>query len=302
MNEFKVDFFVVGAARSGTTSLYRYLKQHPQIFLPEIKELNFFSEVKSVIPADYEPPETGVSYHMKVIRSADVYESAFEGAAHDMLKGDVSPSYLSNTETAARIYAHNPDARIVISLRNPVQRAFSHYLMNLAVGYDQNESFEAALEADKSDVWSGGNRYLDWSCYADAVASYYDVFPKEQIHVMIFEEWIREMDTTLTSLFEFLKVDSSFEPDLGEKHNEKVAYKHIKTLNFLRKPGIKGVIEHVIPKAAREKLKRGIFKADEMQVTLDSELENRLMDHFSSDIEKLETITGISLDKYWKSK
>lgn len=299
MRDFKVDFMVVGAARSGTTSLYHYLKGHPGIFLPEVKEPNFFSNVTSVNDSDYEIPEPGISYHMKVIRSEEVYKELFQSAEPDQLKGDVSPSYLSNASTARRIYEHNPDAKIIMTLRNPVRRAFSHYLMNVASGYDKNESFDLALQAETLQAWSGGNDYLGWSSYADKVRSYFDVFPREHIMLLIFEEWVSDPAKTIEQVFEFLEVDRTFSPDFEQKHNEKIAYKNLKALNFLRKPGIKKVVEKMMPKGTRDKLKESLFQTDNMQIDLDAELETKLLEHFRPDVEALESITGKSLTGIW---
>ena len=111
MESFAVDFFVVGAARSGTTSLHNYLGQHPEIFLSEVKELNHFSQVESNDHSDYKAPKKGESYHTKIIKSFELYQSLFSEAKSNQIKGDVSPSYLMGNR--------NGRAEFISITRNP---------------------------------------------------------------------------------------------------------------------------------------------------------------------------------------
>ena len=92
--ECKVDFFVVGAARSGTTTLYQYLSKHPDIYVPRVKELNYFSKVSSSQPQDYALPKPEQEYNTKIIQSPEVYRALFSQAKPSQIKGDISPSYL----------------------------------------------------------------------------------------------------------------------------------------------------------------------------------------------------------------
>lgn len=300
MRPFKVDFFVVGAARCGTTSLYNYLNQHPEIFLPNIKELNHFSGVESKEHTDYKRPKNDQEYHTKIIKSPEIYRELFNKANQQQLKGDISPSYLSNRTTAQRIFEHNPEAKIIISLRNPVHRAFSHYAMNFGVGYDRHESFEEALKAKREHIWGGGNSYLELSSYYELVKSYYDLFDKKNIHLIIFEDWIKSKEKALKEIFEFLSIDSNIEIDHKTKHNVKVAYKNLKVLNFLRNKHIKRVIGFFGFNKTKDKIKSTLFKKGEFTIELSSDTEKELMEHFSSDIKNLEQLIDIPLIEKWK--
>lgn len=299
MKDFKVDFFVIGAARSGTTSLYNYLNQHPDIFLPNIKELNHFSKVSSNQPQDYKKPKQGVLYHTKIINSFEVYQEVFEEAIEFQQKGDISPSYLWGTETAQRIYNHNPEAKIVLTLRNPVDRAFSHYVMNRSVGYDTHPSFKEALEAPQERIWGGGNLYLEWSSYYAALKSYFEVFPKENIKILIFEAWTAQKKQTLCNLFQFLKVDETIEIDFSDRHNQKVGYKNIKTLNFLRKNFLRNAVDTLMPQKTKENLKNILFQKHEVVAKLEEALEEQLKNQFKEEVIRLEELTGVPLQKYW---
>ncbi len=299
MKDFKVDFFVVGAARSGTTSLYNYLKQHPNIYLPNIKELNYFSKVESNQRQDYDTPKKEIHYHTKIIKSPEVYQNLFKDANEQQLKGDISPSYLWDTSTAERIFEHNPKAKIIVSLRNPVERAFSHYLMNISVGYDAEPSFEKAIQAEENRIWGGGNLYLEWSRYYESLKSYYDLFPKEQIKVLIFEDWTSNKQETLQGLFTFLNLTQIKTIDHTDLFNQKTGYKNIKTLNFFRNKLKGNWVDALLPQRLKDRLKDLLFQKHVVKTKLDPEWNGRLKAQFKEEVQRLEELTNLPLLKRW---
>ena len=114
--------------------------------------------------------------------------------------------------------------------------------MNYGVGYDRNESFEEALKAKRETIWGGGNLYLELSRYYEFVKSYYDLFDEKNIHVMIFEDWTKNKERTLSKIFDFLGIDTKVVIEHKIKHNVKVGYKNLKILNLLRNQYIKSII------------------------------------------------------------
>ena len=299
MKDLKVDFFVVGAARCGTTSLYNYLNQHPDIFLPNIKELNYFSRVESKDSSDYKEPKKDQQYHTKIIKSEHTYNSLFNNSKENQINGDISPSYLWDTETANRIYKHNPKAKIIISLRNPIHRAFSHYVMNYSIGQEKHDNFRDALNAKTEMIWGGGNLYEELSYYYKTVLPYYQIFGKENIHTLIFEEWTSNKDTALEEIFNFLGVDRNFIINHSIVHNEKVAYKNIKTLNFLRSRFIKSFLDFFLFTKTKNRLKDKFFKKEDFTKNIDPEIQNELKNNFRKDVEQLEILLKVSLIKKW---
>lgn len=299
MKAFQVDFFVVGAARCGTTSLYNYLNQHPQIYLPNIKELNYFSNVESKDYSVYKKPNKNEHYHTKIIKSYDIYKGLFESANDNQVKGDISPSYFWDIQTAQRIFEHNPNAKIIISLRNPVYRAFSHYVMNFGIGHEKHNSFDKALKAKRKPIWGGGNLYLELSSYYDPVISYYKLFKKENIHLLIFEDWTENKDNTLFEIFDFLDVNDQFMVNHSVKHNEKVAYKNIKTLNLLRTRFIKSFLELFVSTRTKDHLKGKLFNKNDFNIKLDPDLKIKLKEYFKNDVQQLQEFLGISLMRKW---
>jgi len=295
----KIDFFVIGAARCGTTSLYHYLKQHPDIYLPNIKELNHFSQVESLDREDYLAPKPGVLYHTKILNDGAGYEKVFDGAHPHQKKGDIRPAYIGKTETAQRIFEHNPKAKIVVSLRNPIHRAFSHYLMNVSVGYETNDTFALALKDEKKQIWGGGNLYLEWSSYYIGLKTYIDTFGPENVLILIFEDWIKDKKGMLKRLFEFLEVSTTVSIDLEEQFNQKKGYKYLKALNFFRNPNIKQPIKRLLPQTWLDTLKDVLFGPKEINETINLEVYERLRGHFQEEVRQLESLTGLPLEKHW---
>ncbi len=297
--EFKVDFFVVGAARSGTTTLYQYFSEHPEVYLPRVKELNYFSKVSSNQPQDYDLPKPEKEYHTKIIQSSQVYKGLYLNAKSSQIKGDISPSYLWHEETAAAIKAHNPEAKIVVTLRHPVERAFSHYLMAKSVGYDQSKDFQQAIHAPLSEHWGGGNRYLEWSDYIGPLKAYYAAFPKDQIHVMVFEQWVQDQETALAALAKFLGLKHHALDAIGDQHNQTLAYKHQGALNALRTPWARTIMHSIMGASARDRMKAFLFGGGPAQETLPEDLKNRLMNQNIESLRQLEDLVQKPILELW---
>src|ERR1700712_5403611 len=124
MQKNKPNLFIIGAAKSGTTSLHYYLSQHPDIFMSTVKEPHFFANVKEKDKRIYEQPKKGEIHHTRIITDLDVYLSIFESDHPVIYRGEASPSYFFDSDAAKKVFDFNPEARIIILLREPVSRAF----------------------------------------------------------------------------------------------------------------------------------------------------------------------------------
>ncbi|MFV0383718.1 sulfotransferase family protein [Paracoccus sp. (in: a-proteobacteria)] len=175
------DFYVVGAAKAGTTAVWTWLRGHPQVFLPDVKEPGYFAFAgRSAVPREgpYDP-----DYTARIATDAAAYHRLYAGAGR-RIAGDVSPVYLYDDQAAKRIAAARPDARIVILLRDPVTRAFSQYLHHLRDGLEPCHSFESALEAEQArlrDGWSWAYAYAQGGDYAAQIDRYLRAFPRDSI-------------------------------------------------------------------------------------------------------------------------
>ena len=301
-NKVTIDFFLVGAARCGTTSLYNYLNSSKHIFLPRVKEPNFFSDVDSPKSEDFKPPKKGASYHTKIIRDLKVYNELYVEALKNQLKGDSSPSYIWDTKVAKKLYHHNPNAKIIISLRHPVDRAYSHYVMNYYTGNEKNNSFEKALKSTKNSTWGSCNEYLEMGYYYNQVKAYYDLFPKEQIKILVYEDWTRNINSEIGEVFKYLGIsvsESVFSQTVESNKIKPVKRKAL--LNMLRQNKIKGLIKSVISQGKVDALKTYFFYDYYKEVEIiNTALRLKLSKNFKNDISKLSDLTDIDFKKKWK--
>ncbi|HZW62689.1 MAG TPA: sulfotransferase [Flavobacteriaceae bacterium] len=301
MKDNKIDFFLVGAARSGTTFIYNYLNNHPNVFLPNVKEPNFFSEVESYIKEDYAAPEKNKVYHSKIINSRKIYDALYLNSKANQIKGDISPSYLWDLNTAQKIYEHNAEAKIMISLRNPIDRAFSHYKMNYYIGMEQHKNFKKALEAEVKPKWGGSNEYLKMSLYYNQIKKYFDVFPASQIKVIIYEEWIENIETTMREITSFLGIENK-PVKLQETKIEKnkVGYlRHAKFLNVVRNSPLKKVARQILTQSDIDKIKQTLFVSESKSVSLDPKTREELRAYFAEDIARLSKMLNVDFTEKW---
>ncbi|MPZ67573.1 MAG: hypothetical protein GEU83_19445 [Pseudonocardiaceae bacterium] len=206
------NFLVIGSSRSGTTSLYHHLGQHPQAYVTPVIEPRFFAFEDSAL--DFSGPGDQLLRH-RVVTRWDDYVDLFTAARGQRAVGEVSPAYLCSAETARRIHRRVPAARILAILRNPVERAISSFCLERLDGFEPEHSLRAAIgkeEARREANWSYVWRYHHRGRYHQHLRRYFDLFPKEQIGVWLYEDW--EPDggqTLLNAVFAFLGLD----PDLG---------------------------------------------------------------------------------------
>lgn len=210
------DFLVVGAARAGTTSLHYYLRQHPGIFLPSQKEPSFFCFADKKI--DYKNGR-----FVFAVTDFIRYKKLYKNADSDLVKGDISTPYLYlHDETIRNIkkYHPHPDAlKIVIVLRNPVERAYSQYLWKVRDGRE-DRSFEEALKAEKARMaqnYSFDYFYAHRGLYFSQVEDYIKHF--KSVKIIFFDSFRNEFEVTMKNLCEFLGVDKDFEFTKRDKIN-----------------------------------------------------------------------------------
>jgi hypothetical protein len=191
------NFLIVGAPKCGTTSLYEYLRQHPDVYMSVPKEPRYF-------------PCFGVLPEERVVRDRAEYKRLFDGAKTERAIGEASPNYLHAPEAAARIAAELPDAKIIVSLRNPADRAYSSYLGRVRRGVEQRP-IEEALRP--------GSYFFDASLYCDALARYFAMFERSRVKVLLFDDFARDTAAALRELCAFLAIAPNAAIDIHARHN-----------------------------------------------------------------------------------
>jgi hypothetical protein len=291
------NFICPGAPRSATTTLYYLLIQHPQIYLPSIKETRFFT-------LDY---EKGLSWYE---------QKYYANTKNEIAVGDISPIYLVNEKCPERIYKDlGQETKFIFMLRNPVERAYSHYYM-LKNHQFENLSFEEAISIDedyrkekslKYYQHEYGFQYLKDSCYFQSIQRYLKYFPKDQFKYVIFEEFIDNLEGSLSDILNFLDVNDDFKFNFDVYKNQKTATKFSiinqvfycnnilkKTRDFIQKnTGWR-------TQSLLKKLKNTLLAKPNTKIPLmDQRIQEHLYSYFKNEIEQLEILTDKNLS-IWK--
>lgn len=210
------NFLVVGAAKSGTTSIYNYLKKHPEVYLSDRKEGVFFSEM------EYFKGPFSKEYNNIIIRDIDEYTKLFMNADKGQLIGDISPDYLYYYENSIKnIKKYLPnEPKIIIILRNPIDRAYSNYTFYVKKLMESESFLDALILEDdrKTQGYRFGYRYKEIGLYYDQVNAYKENF--KNVLVLDFEELQKEPKALMDKITNFLGISNDFEYDEKEIHNK----------------------------------------------------------------------------------
>jgi hypothetical protein len=281
------NLFVVGAAKAGTTLLWRSLAAHPDVYMSALKEPHYFSGFK--------PP----SRHPTVDSEA-AYLALFDPGSGRRYRGEASPSYLWHADAPAKIARRSPEARIVISLRDPVERTHSAYLMNARLGAEP-EPFEAvvARELDPSFVPAPERvGYVRSGLYADGVQRYLELFPG-RVLVLLFDDLIREPEGQLLRVWEFLGVDPAQAPapDLRGR-NHFVAPRNGLAAGLFGSARARRVGRAIVPPPLRVLLERMLVH-EAQKPEMDATARRRLEAFCRADARHLGELLGVDLPWPW---
>jgi hypothetical protein len=201
------DFFIVGHHKSGTTALYEMLRRHPQIFMPDLKEPRFFAED---LRSQFEPGESG-----RLPRSLEQYLALFDRAGPEQIVGEASPSYLRSATAAGAIARVAPQARIIAILREPASFVRSLQLQLIQEHVEREHDLRAAF-AHEEIVRAGRRvrRYSDHVHYVEQVRRFHAEFAREQVLVLIYDDFRNDNEGTVRTVLRFLGADDTraFEP------------------------------------------------------------------------------------------
>tara|TARA_B100000945_G_C20299700_1_gene557409 strand:- start:26 stop:886 length:861 start_codon:yes stop_codon:yes gene_type:complete len=285
----KVDFFIVGAPKAGTTSLYHYLSEHPETDMSILKEPNYFSE-NSIKDND-------LYYKSYPIKKLSKYHSLFKN--NNLIKGEASVSYLYYKDVAKSIKAYNSSARIIIMLRDPIERAFSHYLMDFRLGLI-NDTFENIIfqKSNLSNSKTYFQQYVKLGEYTNQIKRYFNEFPSEQILVVDYDDFKNKTSDIVKKVYKFLKIDINFSPELNNKHNARFIVNN-RLLKFLfSKIIIRKAMNLIFPKFIKSFIKNQFFNNKPPILLSSSRL--YLRQYFKKDIENLSNFLQKDYSKWIK--
>lgn len=224
----KPNFFIVGAHKAGTTALYEFLRQHPHVYMPErIEEPCFFRGD----PKDHEP---GPHVHLEGNPEGEAYLALFREAREEKAIGEASTDYLYYSAKTSRNIKHSiPNARIIIVLRNPEERAYSNFVWALKECIETTQSFRAALDLEDSRIaekWGSVWHYKAKGFYTTQVKDYLDAFGEDLVTIYLYEDFKNDAGKMCRELFAFLGVDDHFEPNISKRHNVSGVPKNVRLL------------------------------------------------------------------------
>ena len=292
------NFILFGAAKAGTTSVYKYLEQHPDVFMSSFKEPGFFT-------FEGEKPKLNGPGAQKwvdrwVVTDLAAYQRLFDEYKGQTAIGEASPYYIYYYEkTPQRIYHYLPDVRLIAVLRNPVERAFSNYVWAVRDRAESLTNFNDALAAEAAriqDNWGPKWRYKDQGFYYQQLKPYYEIFQPEQIKICLYEDFVANPVVIMQDIFAFLRIDPNFIPDMSKKHNtSKIPRNKIWHQFLVKSNPIKSAIKPFLPLEFRQNLKKKAQEKNLFKPTLDSEISDRLTAEYRPDILQLQDLIGRDL-------
>ncbi|MBN2043587.1 MAG: sulfotransferase [Anaerolineales bacterium] len=214
------NFLIIGSQKAGTTSLYHVLREHPQVFMPAQKEVNYF-----FLQATYD-------------QGVEEYQRNFADANSGHLAvGEASPGYICHPIAPSRIQRLLPGVKLILTVRHPVERAYSQYWDNRR-SLSEYHTFEQAVEISLESTYHPDRLgYFSRGTYIQYIRRYLDLFARENLLVLVFEDLILSPELFYRQVFEFLGVDPDFySPEMTEKFNPAAVWENPVYQWFFRKP------------------------------------------------------------------
>jgi hypothetical protein len=300
------NFLIVGTGKAGTTSLYHYLRQHPQIYMSEIKEPCYFASevrIENLAPSHLRHIRRQSRKTTRpaewIISKWEDYLELFKNARTQTAIGEASVAYLWSRTAPENIASRIPAAKIVMILRDPANRAFSQYLHQLSIGLIRcsfREHIEKAMRYSDPKI-SAYNPFLEVGLYHQQVKRYFDRFPRENIRIYWFEEAWREPDRLFTDLFQFLGVDPAVRPDTSQRSLERKEPR-LATLNYVAKRfDVTHRLSDAVPSGLRAALSNAFFRRGR-SVAMDPKDRQELIDYYREDIHSLASLLDRDLSAW----
>ncbi len=285
------NFLVIGAAKSGTTSLHAYLQQHPQIFVPRNKEPSFFAYEGETLAFGGDVDPIFVS---RIPTTFEAYQSLFHKAEGKRAVGESSTVYMYSPKACERIRHYLPRVKLIAMLRNPAERAYSCYLMNVRDGRETLD-FCRALEREAQRIrenWTHNWHYLTGGVYYQQLKRYYERFAPSQIRIFLYEDFEREPLRVLKEIFQFLGVDETFMPNISFRFNvstgnRSLGYRVQRRL-FRTRP--LRAVHPYLPRGLQKYIERRLLMQDYPKPTLEPEIRARLLRVYREDITQLQDL------------
>jgi hypothetical protein len=309
------NFFLAGAPKAGTTSLYHYLAQHPQIYMSPIKEPCYFSlefrpeNCSSALRREVEETQQELRRYLAgpmprrpfggMVADWNDYLRLFDGARHEAAVGEASPGYLWSKTAAQHIRAKIPGAKALFILRDPAERAFSQYLHLRGTGRVRR-TFREQIEANlrnRSQEFSLEFPFLEFGLYAEPLRRYIDLFPTQNLCVQFYDDYRADPGAMFAAIFRFLGVDAQFAPDTSQRHLEGRAARAPKLARWAAECPVLRAAKGLAPAAVLAGARRVLFKPRE-KVAMSADDRRFLAGYYADDIRETAKLTGSDLSAW----
>lgn len=283
-------FLIIGAAKSGTTSLYYYLSQHPDVYTSPVKELRFFAYEEGIPPLD--GPGDRESNQI-LITEWEQYLEAFAGASDEQEVGEASPIYLYDPEVPRRIHTHLPEVRLIAILRNPVDRAYSHFNHLIKDDREPLRDFRRALEQEDRRIeagWEWSWHYRKLGYYFEQLSRYEEYFDRDQIAVYLFEDLVEDNVGFAQEIYRWLGIDDSFVPDVSPQFRKTGVPRSNRFQRLLFNPDnpLRRLSRYVLPERTRERWLAILKSMNLKKPPLSEDVRSELSAVYREDIEQLQ--------------
>lgn len=295
------NFLIIGTQKAGTTSLYYYLKDHPQIYMSPIKEPGFFAfegeKPQFCGPGDQEA-------YRSAITEIEAYYNLFKDTSNEIAIGEATTWYLQSPKAPERIRCYVPKAKLIAILRNPVDRAYSAFFHAIRDNRETLSDFaQALLEEDKriKKDWGFLWRYKHMGFYATQLKQYFKQFDNNQIRVYLYEDFKNNPNEILKDIFSFLNVDETFTPEVLTHDNISGIPKSKILDTFLsQKNPIKKFFKPLIPSRVRKQIVNQLKMQNMVKPECPLEVRLKLGEVFREDILELQKLLQRDLSTWLK--
>jgi len=293
------NFLIIGAAKGGTTTLHNVLAQHPEVYMCPVKESGFFWAYGEDVRLQGIGAER---LRNRLLDDLNRYQKLFDGVTNQTAIGEASVRYLSTANTPEVIHRLIPGAKLIASLRQPADRAFSAFYHNLRDGIEPCSDFDEAIAQDQNglrDHWVVC-RYLNVGFYYQFLKRYFDIFDRKQMHISLFDDLKEKPYELISSLYKFLDVDDTFRPDLSHRYN---------VTGIIRNPLLRAAwarsskLRAAFRPLLKDRMRHNVFEwviRDQEKPRFSPELRLELTEYYREDINRLQDLLGRDLSHWLK--
>ena len=294
-------FLVIGAAKAGTTAVYEFLRQHPQVFMSPVKEPHFFALEGE--PIAFFGPGDAESINRVGINDLNRYRALFAGAGGYRARGEGSVSYLYSPRAPRRIAEHLAEVRLIAVLRDPVERAYSTYLYQRSRGLEPAATFADALADEPRRIAGGWHHiwhYRAMGDYGAQLARYLEVFEKDRMLICFYDDLVHDAHAFMRRGFHFVGVDEGLRLDtrVAPGASGVPRYPLLETVLF-RNRALKRSLRAALPERLLARVGSRLRRRTLARPPLDPALAASLRQGYRRDLETVEAITGRDLSDWY---